>query len=250
MSWFRTMREQFMEFPTFYMVFDVETTGLSPSKDLVTQVGYCIVEECKAVACGSTILDWTRSPRVDQDWLRSRLATTKWQMETKGKPCHMTYERLREEGCNPLQVLDMYVAMLREAKARGDHYMGHNTFFDIPMLEGHFDDFGPSFTLDKSIVIDTGVMEKAHQLNVFPNQGESIQDFFRRIRRKRTPGIYWSLDSFCIPKYQLDTKHNLDVKQAHDAEFDCVVTHLLFEQFRELSVNEVDIGSEPVTANA
>jgi DNA polymerase III epsilon subunit-like protein len=236
MSWFRTMRERYMRFPDSYVVFDVETTGLTPGDDLITQVGFCLVQDRNVAESGSALLDWTRCGGVNQEWLQWRLAETKRQMEAKGKLNHMTYERLREEGRDPLEVLKEYAHIFEETKSRGDYLLGHNALkFDIPFFQAHFTAWGPQFTFDTAIVVDTGLMEKASQLNWFPGPGESVEDFFRRVYDWKKKGVFWSLDRNCVPKYKLDVAHGLDMGKAHDAGFDCVVTHHLFEHYRELA---------------
>jgi DNA polymerase III epsilon subunit-like protein len=236
MSWFRTMRERYMCFPDDYVVFDVETTGLTPGDDLITQVGFCLVQDRNVEENGSSLLDWTRCEGVDQDWLRWRLAETKRQMEAKGKQNHMTYERLRDEGEDPLAVLKEYATLFGDAKDGGYYYLGHNALnFDIPFFQAHFTRWGPQFNFDSALVVDTGLMEKAAQLNFYPWPGESLVDFYARVYNWKKKGVFWSLDRNCVPKYKLDLIHGLDMTKAHDAGFDCILTHHLFEHYRELA---------------
>ena len=46
--------------------------------------------------------------------------------------------------------------------------------------------------------------------------------------------LYSSLDRHCSKKYDLINKHSLH-GDAHEADFDCKLTHHLFEEFREMS---------------
>jgi DNA polymerase III epsilon subunit-like protein len=242
-DWFKRMRDKYMAFPDHYLVFDVETTGLICGYDLVTQVGWCMVMDRVPIENGATVLDWTRVPEIDQEWLRSRMEQAKRQMEARGKQYHMTYDRMREEGQDPRIVLDVLASMLYEALDRCDPIMGHNSWgFDVPMLRAHFERWGQDFVFPEDNVLDTGSMEKASQLDLFPEPGESLGAFFRRVHKRWSAGVLWSLDRYCTPKYKLIEKHHLDPEKAHDAGFDSLVTHHLFETYRNLAEAKVPVA--------
>lgn len=262
MTWFRTMKERYMSFPDNYIVIDTETTGLRFGEDLAAQIGVCLVSGRNMVANESTVLDWTRCRNVDQDWLRWRMNKTRDDMAAKGKVCRMTYERLQKEGQDPVVVLKKYASILEEARAHGHSYVGHNIWgFDIPILQPIFDRHGPPFSFGSENIIDTGIMEKASQLKAFPRPGETLSAFYTRIKKQVAEGVYWALSDRCIPKYRLDVAYKLDMAKAHDAGFDCYITHLLFEKYRELALMlespydshvcpQVKYGSKPLTTHA
>lgn len=234
-NWFSEIL-YFMDYPENYTVFDCETSGTSPSRDLITQVGYCLVESRRVVASGSLMLDWTRTKNIEQDWLRERMATMKFEMEKKGSACHITYDRLAQEGADPLTVLAELNEMLTNTRESGRAFLAHNGWgFDVPFVHAHFMRHKLPFRFGPDDVYDTGAMEKANQLYAMPREHESQKDFCTRIRGRVIKGVYWALDRHCIPKYGLMEKHGLETAQAHDAGFDCLATHHLFECFRELS---------------
>jgi DNA polymerase III epsilon subunit-like protein len=242
-DWFKRMQEKHMLFPDHYVAFDVETTGLTPGTDLITQAGWCLVVDRQPAANGAIVLDWTHSSDIDQDWLQARMEQTRRQMEAKGKQCHMTYARMAEEGHDPRMVLDSLAGILYESLNRQDPVMGHNSWgFDIPMLAAHFARWGQDFIFPDDNVLDTGSMEKASQLDMFPSTGESLGAFFRRTHKRRAAGVMWSLDRHCVPKYKLAEKHNLDAGRSHDAGFDSLMTHYLFETYRTLAESEVPVA--------
>jgi len=251
MSWFRLLVERSNRLPDNYLVFDVETTGLSVNNDLITQVGYCFVNNKQILASGSTLLDWTSCSEIDQDWLRNKLIDTKRRMAELGKPYHITYEKLRDLGQQPIHTLDCYFSALEEAQQRSDALVSHNGLgFDIPMLRAHFKRWlNKKLTIQPNQLYDTGIMEKLCQMNLLPNSGEDIGTFLVRLQYKRMNGIYWSLDKHCIPKYKLNEKYQLDADKAHDAGYDCVITYHLFETFRELSNTDKQHDQKTVCAD-
>jgi hypothetical protein len=84
-------------------------------------------------------------------------------------------------------------------------------------------------------MIDTGLFEKALQLDMMLRDNETLESFYKRVIDEFGKGIYWSLDRHCVPKYHLVAKHNLDMQSAHTAGFDCKVTHLLMEEYRNFT---------------
>ena len=59
--------------------------------------------------------------------------------------------------------------------------------------------------------------------------------YFLRVMRKPVKGVYSNLDRHCVTKYKLTEKYDLNMADAHTAGFDAMLTHLLMEEFRELS---------------
>lgn len=250
-SWFRDILKH-MRYPDHYVVFDVETTGLIHTTDLITQLGYCVVCDRKPIENGSMLLDWTRHKGVDQPWLYNRIDETVRRMASKGKTCHTEYAKLREQGIDPHAALEQFFALLADARARGDAFVAHNAWaFDIPMLHAHAGRFASgAFQFLPDEVYDTGVMEKANQMYAFPRQGETRQAFYKRIHAARMHGVTWSLDSYCMPHYGLIEKYGLDASKAHDAGFDCLATHHLFETFRELSEGGTEVECAPSSSSS
>jgi len=234
--WFNRLACCFGPLPDNYFVFDVETTGLDTKKDLITQVGFCRVDDRKSVMNGSLMLDWTKDSRVDHDWFKSRLRNCEAEMRSLGKACHATYDRVTEEGLEPTEILQGFAALLREAKGSGKALLGHNVWrFDIPLLERHFKTYiSDNFTFPPDAVWDTGMIEKARQLEMLPVNGVSRHSFFAQVYNCRGKGLSWSLDRGCVPNYELVDKHALDLSQAHEAGFDCFICHLVFEEQRAL----------------
>lgn len=228
-------------FPNDYIAFDLETTGFQPEDSLIVQIGHCRVENRKPVDRGSVILDWTKSADLDQDWLKLKLEDTKAQIEladgeSTGRQFPFTYERLKNEGISPDEALNKYSEMFKKAKAAGIRFVGHNAIgFDSIFIESHFKLINSDFVFDDRDIIDTGIIEKANQLDKFPWEHESNRAFSKRIRGIAAKGLCWNLDNCCVKKYALDKKYGVKLDDCHSADFDAYVTHLLLEEFRSLA---------------
>jgi hypothetical protein len=111
----------------------------------------------------------------------------------------------------------------------------HNGFgLDIPITKRQFKRFlGYDFCFSSDCVLDTGLTEKAYQLYTYPTHKERLDEFYTRVYHTRQEGLSWSLDKL-VKDYGLDRRYNLDTRDAHDAEYDSYVTHLLFEEYRRL----------------
>jgi DNA polymerase III epsilon subunit-like protein len=238
---FEMMQGRFDRFPTRYVVFDLETTGLDFKKDLVWQLGYCLVQDRKLTVCGNHLLDWTRHPAIDQAWLKQRLLETKEHVEQKdgkptGKTYHINYDKMHELGADPVPVLQEYLAWFKELREQKYFFVAHNGLaFDVPMLKAHFQRFcQDTFEWDPYTLFDTGMVCKAAQSSLTPWQGETPGEFFRRAYSQRLKNIFWSLDRYAVPTFGLAEKYGLDMHNAHDAGFDARVTHLLLEHWHDM----------------
>lgn len=248
--WFRSWSSR-PGFPDNYFVFDFETTGVEHGVDLIVQVGYCHVRDRCVVANEGFMLDWTSDGRVPADWLAARIATTKRHVEVdrstgapSGKHYPFSVDRLREEGLPPGEVLETFLRLLESSRRCGEVFVGHNAWsYDAPMWSWHSSKFlGHDFVFRPDDIFDTGMMEKASQLGLLPAQGESMRDFAVRVYHAR-PFKRWSLDRHAIPKYGLDVKYGLDPERAHHADFDCLATHCLFQEFRMMSEQVPEVAA-------
>lgn len=235
-NFFRGLTNAFGLAPQSYLVFDVETTGLDTNSDLVTQIGYCKVVEGVSVSCGDVILDWTKERGVDSVWFESRLRNCEREMNARGKTCQITFDRVIAEGQRPVEVLEGFLALLKETVAEGGHLLAHNAWgFDIPMLERHFRQFlNTPFRFPPELVWDTGMIEKGRQLAILPAHEMTMHQYYNQIRGRRIAGVMWSLDKHCAQTYEIVEKHGVDLASAHDAGFDCMLCHLVFAEQRKL----------------
>jgi DNA polymerase III epsilon subunit-like protein len=244
-SWFSYWANTYGEFPDDYLVIDIETSGPDIDKDLIVQIGWCHVIDRKPISNNGLLLNWDKSPLIDTNWLRHRLNETLDYMLTVRQvdSYPWTYDAILS-GDSPLSVLTRFLNILREARTNNTLLVAHNGVrFDCPVLSNHFRRFLKiHHDFDDDEIWDTGALEKASQLNELLCEGESTNDFAYRVTlRSNDYGVKWNLHDFCIPKYDLDL-FDLELNKAHTAPFDAYVTHLLFEQYRQLSNKGVYCG--------
>lgn len=214
----------FHRLPNDYLVLDVETSGFywnPPSgkkADVIVQVGYAVVRDRQMTVNGAHYV--------------KRPAGT---MEGEAKEVTgITDEILAEKGEDPQEFYRRLLPLMELFKNSHAMFVGHNILgFDAPFIEADLDRQGLEFSFTPNEVIDTGCLYKAANVGMLPGPGEALDPFFRRVRSLRCP-LKWRLE-FTITQLGIDKEHNLDLEQAHDAAFDCRLTHLLFEQLRKNS---------------
>jgi DNA polymerase III epsilon subunit-like protein len=112
--------------------------------------------------------------------------------------------------------------------------VGHNMFnFDIPFLTATAQRFGLNLGFRQDEQLDTGLLVKAMQLRMYPGTDERLYNYYRRVGDLRA-GVKWSLDRYCIQRFGLDKKHDVDALKAHDAGYDCFLTHLLLKELNAI----------------
>lgn len=234
-DWAEAVLRHTGRFPDSYGVTDVETTGFR-GDDLVLQIGQVIVKNHKIVHATGVYINWVAGGYVTEDWLRGRIAETAASMAANGSVYRMNADTILEQGQPPKQVFHEFMENLSALDRAEWGLMGHNIQqFDMPRIAMHVQSLlqiEPQFNAD--LIFDTGALEKGRQLNMAPHHGESTAEWALRILRVRARGVKWKLDTHCAEVHDLWTRSGLSPLDAHDAMSDCILTHHLFESFREL----------------
>lgn len=233
--WFRRMYDLGFEFPNDYVIFDVETTGLDVNRDYISQFGHMIVENRVPHKPMATLLDWTRYGRVNHGHVRERLLSVEYDFRKTGRCYRFDYDILAQYGADPEAVLEIYYDMFKDHQDAGGFFLTHNGIrYDTQIVASHFHRYlDTDFWFNPNQVVDTGLLEKALQLNMLPEPGETMPSYYWRVSELKAPGVYWSLSDHCVGKYRLDERFRLNMAGAHTSDFDCYVTHLLMETFRQ-----------------
>ena len=208
--------------PKNYLVIDLETSGLSwnpkpgNKPDVIVQVGYVAVADCKIVSNNAHYL---RRPAGTMCAAAERITRiTDGMLQQFGEPPMEFYQRF-------LKLLDLYMRS-------GCMLVGHNAIsFDMPFLTAELGRQGVEFEYSNEQLLDTGCLFKAVQLGTMPGPTETLGMFLQRVRNTHSR-VKWKLE-YAMSALDLDREFNLDLEQAHDASFDCYMTHLLFEKLRK-----------------
>lgn len=209
--------------PTSYLVIDIETSGFPGSKNpndteaCVVQFGYAAVRDKELVQREAHYL---KHPPGTMQPDAERLTGITDEMLATGEEPHKFYTK-----------------MAKLYKLYADNKLpivGHNLInFDVPFIGADMNRFDIPQLFDKNLLVDTGMLYKASRLGMAPCEDETLLQFFQRVGETRSR-VKWNL-SHAIQRLQIDKKYDLDLTAAHDAGYDCYMTHLLLEELRLLA---------------
>lgn len=227
--------------PSNYLCWDLEATGFSRDDDLIVEIGHCVVHDRKPVQRMATLLDWTRSEHVNQDWLRDKLNYVKKCVETdedgnpNGRRFDITYERLRKEGVPPEDAFEYYFDLFARVHNGGGFFVGQNVYaFDAEMFAAQTAEFlGEAFKFEPDVMIDVGALEKATQLGMGVFDDETLKDYFKRVASFNRKGVKWNIEH-CVNKYKLPELYGIKAEELHGAGEDSYVCHLVYEEIRNI----------------
>jgi DNA polymerase III epsilon subunit-like protein len=243
-EWLLYAQKRLGALPSNYLVFDIETTGLDTNMDLPAQLGWAVVENNRVVDSGARFMNWLddRSPE-DVNWIEQRILRTKQQFEFKngfatGNVYSVSADRMRA-GEKPVKVLSDFCKLVADCRKNGFSFLAHNGLrHDQPIIDrvmGEVSEGEMRFRFKPSDYFDTLSIEKSVQILPELSPNESWLDFARRAYHLGGYKIKGSLDRHCSVKYDLPRKHGLSMEKAHEADFDCVLTHHLMQEYKEIA---------------
>lgn len=191
-----------------YLVFDFETTGLSPRYDRIIQVGICRVVDGEIVE--------------NTGWLVNQPVSVPAQVVA----IHgITTDRIREHGIDPKDSM----ARLLDAIGSAPACIGHNIHrFDIPFMETEATRLG--FTTPKCHdFVDTAALFKGWRMGITRQPQQTHQSYARQVLYRPIAGLKYSI-STCIEHLGL----RVDTSTLHDACRDTYATHLIFQKLKHL----------------
>lgn len=215
-----------MEIPRTYTVVDTETTGLTDP--FVVQFGSCVVRDNEVVIAGAINI------RRPADIV----------MTSGAFNIHkLTDEHLNQTGLLVQEAMHTVRDMLSQSTV----LMGHNVLFDLGAINGTMRYAGVELIdFRKHVIIDTGILVKAHRMGIARKESESTFEFLNRVRNIPAKGMKWNLN-LALEMFKVAN----DRTDRHNAGDDCKMTHLLFQALiRELIVEGVlngkpDAGDRP-----
>lgn len=222
--------------PVSYIVLDLETTSLDTSTALPYELALLVVRDGHPDERASlfTYLDWSfHCPDYP-----SILRAADRRMRADGLP-GVPVDAVLESGLAPARAFATMAGELRRCPV----LIAHNGYgFDIPVLrsvlERHPDtdpDCALSRALSESILIDTGLIEKANMLSVVPEPDppdladprSALQRLWALLRDRRAH-VPWSLHRHCLVRYGIELPDHLH----HTARHDAYAVHRLYETMR------------------
>jgi len=206
-EWWRQWREH-QRFPDDYLCLHIIATDFDPLTGLILEVGICQVRNQEVAERLTWALDWA------------------------GEPSLSINQHPSPNAVPARQALDEILAVVRAALGRGEFLVGHNLWaFHLPIAHQHWlNRLGEMLEINGSQVLDTGLMEKASQIEAHPNDHTDLEEFWSSVRDRRAVGVHWSLRGHCVSKYGLVE----DGTSPQPSLADACLTHLLLEKFRSL----------------
>lgn len=192
-----------MDWPSSYLVFDFETTGLSPESDHIIQVGLCEVLDGRLARQSGWL--------VNQDV----------EVPAKVTKIHgITTADIRARGEPPEKSLRVLLTQLNAAPA----CVGHNIHrFDVLFLLNECRRLGMEPPGCRQY-IDTAALFKGCKLGLPKEPGETHQDYANRVLSIRVRGLRYSVQA-CLRQLGI----HLSSAGLHDAAYDSQATHLIFQ---------------------
>lgn len=213
--------------PCEYLCLDTETTGTNSSFDKIVQIGLCAVRDCKIVHdfCDTDYTSFTiKLPKEAFVGKEAAIAVH-----------HIDYEKSQREGIEPTEAYQLLHEIILKAMSMGMMVCGHNLYsFDIPFFQHELALMGISFKFAQNEVLDTAMLVKAMQIGILPGEDETSYAYWARVRDFRAKGIYYNLDRYCIERFQLTQKYGASKAQAHNAGYDCWMSHLLVAEMNHI----------------
>lgn len=201
-----------IEYPKNYIVWDIETTGFSPTDDRITELGVIMVNEGEIINKRSWLLNYGA---VIPEKITEITGITK--------------EMIDKDGVEPAEALNQFLDLFVTHGGVDPHVTHNGLKFDIPfMYESLKRDTGCSPDLEPFMylqMIDTAMLYKAQKLNMKQQWNETFYDFVKRVSEIRAYGVKYNL-KLCSEELEIDTS-KIDF---HRATGDVLVTNEVYKK--------------------
>lgn len=228
--------------PRNYVSWDMETTGFERDWDFPLQIGHVLVADGKIVTRREYILQWTRSPFVDQKWLRERLDYLRDRIEfdpkkgrRTGRVWQLSYDRIDKEGKDPIKVLTYYRDLFRKCRKHGYIGIGQQVWYDAVMFGNTSHEFlnGDGFDFHDDELFDVGALVKSIQCEppLMPKPDDSLRKWAQRVNATVVPGVKWTINH-AVELFGLKADAAFDPALLHGAGEDSYWAHRICEEIR------------------
>ena len=199
-------------FPENYVVFDLETTGFSPTQNHIIQIGIVEVEERDASGGENSFL---MNPNYPYSFRVPEQIT-----ELTG----ITSREVSEQGLDPA----ILIPTISDILCHTPNVTHNGIKFDRAFFNSACRQYDCMMPWN-GYWLDTAVIYKATKLDAIPMMGiyETMVEFAKTISRP-VRGLKYNLPHCCR-----DLGVDIADLTLHQAASDCIATHRLFEQLRE-----------------
>jgi len=202
-----------LEYPKNYIVWDIETTGFSPTDDRITELGVIMVNEGEIINKRSWLLNYGA---VIPEKITEITGITK--------------EMIDKDGVEPAEALSQFLDLFVTQNSVDPHVTHNGLKFDIPfMCEALTRDLKyTSINFEAEInnqMIDTAMLYKAQKLNMKQQWNETFLEFAKRVSNIRAYGVKYNL-KLCSEELEIDTS-KIDF---HRATGDVLVTNEVYKK--------------------
>jgi DNA polymerase III epsilon subunit-like protein len=196
------------ELPTTYVVWDLETTGFSPTEDKIIEIGAVKVKDGKVVETKS----WLLNHNV---FLSDKIVEI----------THITDELINKEGIEPHLAFTEFIEFFYDIPNFKN--ITHNGFkFDILFLLNSLPkEFKKPGELIFKNMLDTAVFVKAAKLQMPMYENESFKSWADRVMNVRAFGVKYNIP-LCCEELEIDTSD----ATFHRALGDATLTNKIYEK--------------------
>jgi DNA polymerase III epsilon subunit-like protein len=226
--------------PPSYLVVDTETTGFSPDKDRIWQIGVYVLQDGQApYEHGQSFWLQTDEQILQHAMFEINRRTGR---PTPGRDSGFIKDAVYEQsktafvedvgsrGVDRNAAFMALITMINAYTAQGSMLVGQNICrFDSKFVGAECKRLGIEFSLDYEKVLDVGILFKAACLERRKIPRETNKQFLFRVAEERAKGVKWSVERL-VDFYHLDVKYGVDLANAHDAGIDCWITHLALRE--------------------
>ncbi len=224
--------------PGRFLTIDSETTDVEPSKGVIWQVGYCVYENGVPLAGHEKGRNWwVKRPEVallaNTYEIGRRAAKYAKQFELSEHDANVVatedyLAEVAEFGREPADVFGDLAALASETLRAGYPVVGQNMVkFDFPFFEMEFARYSLGFKFPEEGLIDVGMHIKAAKLGRRIMERETARAFAASIAEKRARGVYYAIEKFCIPYWDMKRRYGINTDETHNAGYDCYLTSLV-----------------------
>lgn len=200
-----------VEWPSTYVVWDLETTGIDHKTCHIVEIGAVLVENGQIVQTYKWILD------------------NEVEIPEEAAAIHgITNEMVAEEGRDPKQCLSEFIEVLNPGNLT---HITHNGYrFDIPWLVHHVctilgGDEDELRRLLHDTMIDTAAMVKGAKLELMRGFNESTKDYAARVMSIMAKGVKYNVTLTCE-----ELGIDMDGITTHRAGGDVLLTNEIYKR--------------------